>query len=55
LFALSTQAFAYFQRLGYTEGTPDDLPPDRRQRYEQSGRHSKVLMKKLTPAPVPAQ
>jgi amino-acid N-acetyltransferase len=54
LFALSTQAFAYFQRLGYTEGTPDDLPPDRRQRYEQSGRHSKVLMKKLTPAAAPA-
>ena len=55
VFALSTQAFAYFQKLGYAEGTPDDLPPDRRQRYDQSGRHSKVLLKKITPALVPAQ
>jgi len=50
LFALSTQAFAYFQRLGFVEGKPEDLPDERRQRYEQSGRNSKVLVKKLTPA-----
>jgi len=54
VFALSTQAFAYFEKLGYAEGTPDDLPPDRRQRYDHSGRHSKVLLKRITPAPAPA-
>jgi len=29
------------------EGTPDDLPPARREKYDQSGRNSKVLVKKL--------
>ena len=49
LLALSTQAFTYFQsKGGFVEGTPDDLPPERRERYEQSGRNSKVLVKKLT-------
>ena len=52
VFALSTQAFAFFQKLGYMEGTPDDLPAERRHRYEQSGRHSKVLLKKVTPASI---
>ena len=48
LLALSTQAFTYFQSKGsFVEGTPDDLPPARRERYEQSGRNSKVLVKKL--------
>jgi amino-acid N-acetyltransferase len=48
LFALSTQAFTYFQsKGGFVEGTPDDLPPARREKYEQSGRKSKVLVKKL--------
>jgi amino-acid N-acetyltransferase len=48
LLALSTQAFTYFQsKAGFTEGTPDDLPPARREKYEQSGRNSKVLVKKL--------
>ena len=28
--------------------TPDDLPQARREKYEQSGRNSKVLVKKLT-------
>ena len=46
--ALSTQAFTYFQsKAGFVEGTPDDLPPARREKYEQSGRNSKVLVKKL--------
>ncbi len=49
LIALSTQAFTYFQsKLGFAEGSPDDLPPARREAYEQSGRKSKVLVKKLT-------
>ena len=48
LIALSTQAFTYFQsKGGFVEGTPDDLPPARRDKYEQSGRNSKVLVKKL--------
>ncbi len=48
LVALSTQSFTYFQsKGGYTEGTPEDLPPARRERYEQSGRRSKILVKKL--------
>jgi amino-acid N-acetyltransferase len=46
---LSTQAFTYFQsKGGFMEGTPDDLPPGRREKYDQSGRKSKVLIKKLT-------
>ena len=48
LLALSTQAFNYFQtKAGFAEGTPDDLPPERRARYDASGRRSKVLVKKL--------
>ncbi len=48
LLALSTQAFTYFQsKAGFSEGSPDDLPPARRERYEQSGRKSKVLVKRL--------
>jgi amino-acid N-acetyltransferase len=48
LFCLSTQAFNYFQQKGgFVPGTPDDLPPDRRERYERSGRRSLVLFKKL--------
>jgi amino-acid N-acetyltransferase len=48
LLTLSTQAFTYFQsKAGFSEGSPDDLPAARREKYEQSGRHSKVLIKKL--------
>ena len=48
LICLSTQAFTYFQsKGGFVEGTPEDLPPNRREKYEQSGRMSKVLVKKL--------
>jgi len=48
LLTLSTQAFTYFQsKGGFAEGTPDDLPPVRREKYELSGRNSKVLVKKL--------
>ena len=48
LVTLSTQAFTYFQsKGGFAEGTPDDLPPVRREKYEQSGRNSKILVKKL--------
>jgi amino-acid N-acetyltransferase len=48
LIALSTQTFNYFQaKGGFAEGTPDDLPPARREKYDHSGRNSKVLVKKL--------
>lgn len=48
LFCLSTQAVNYFvQKGGFQLGTPDDLPPLRRQRYDASGRRSQVLLKRL--------
>jgi amino-acid N-acetyltransferase len=48
LFCLSTQAYKFFeQKGGFVPGTPDDLPPDRRERYERSGRQSRVLLKRL--------
>jgi amino-acid N-acetyltransferase len=48
LLVLSTQAFTYFQsKAGFAEGSPDDLPPARREKYDLSGRNSKVLVKKL--------
>jgi amino-acid N-acetyltransferase len=49
LLTLSTQAFTYFQsKGGFSEGSPDDLPAARREKYDSSGRNSKVLVKKLT-------
>jgi amino-acid N-acetyltransferase len=48
LIALSTQTFTFFQsKGGFAEGTPDNLPPGRREKYDHSGRNSKVLVKKL--------
>jgi amino-acid N-acetyltransferase len=48
LITLSTQAFSYFQsKGGFSEGSPDDLPPGRREKYDASGRNSKILVKKL--------
>lgn len=48
LITLSTQAFTYFtSKGGFSEGTPDDLPPSRRDRYDASGRNSKVLIKRF--------
>jgi amino-acid N-acetyltransferase len=53
IFALSTQAFSYFQQKGsYAEATSDVLPPARRERYEASGRNSKILIKPVPQAPV---
>ena len=54
LIALSTQAFTYFQsKAGFVEGSPADLPANRREKYDQSGRNSKVLVKKIKPEAVP--
>ena len=51
MFALSTQAFVYLQQKGgFHEAEPDALPAARREKYEASGRHSKVLIKPLTAA-----
>lgn len=48
LFALSTQAFAYLQQKGgFAEASAEDIPAGRRQKYLQSGRNSKVLVKPL--------
>ena len=48
LFALSTQAFNYFQQKGgFVEVDPSALPPERLDQYAKSGRHSKVLCKEL--------
>lgn len=48
IFLLSTRAFNYFQQKGgYKEGSPNDLPPARREKYDASGRNSKVLIKPL--------
>jgi amino-acid N-acetyltransferase len=48
LIALSTQAFSYFQsKAGFTEGTPEELSPARREKYDRSGRNSRVLVKRL--------
>jgi amino-acid N-acetyltransferase len=48
LFCLSTQAINYFiQRGGFSLGSPDDLPPARREAYDRSNRRSQVLVKTL--------
>ncbi len=48
IFALSTQAFAYFQQKGgYAEVHPAALPAQRREKYLSSHRNSKVLMKEV--------
>jgi amino-acid N-acetyltransferase len=50
LIALSTQAFTYFQsKAGFVEGSREDLPPSRREKYDQTGRKSKILVKHLKP------
>jgi amino-acid N-acetyltransferase len=54
LLALSTPAFNFFiVKGGFENGTPDELPPSRRAVYDESGRHSKVLVKRLHEPPVP--
>ncbi len=49
LFALSTQAFNYFQQKGgFSVGSLEDLPSDRQSAYEASGRKSRILVRKLS-------
>lgn len=48
LLVLSTRAFNYFQQKGgFQDGSPDMLPPARRQKYDENGRNSRVLFKDL--------
>jgi amino-acid N-acetyltransferase len=48
LITLSTHAFNFFQQKGgFIEATADILPPERRHKYDASGRKSKVLYKNL--------
>jgi amino-acid N-acetyltransferase len=56
LFALSTQAFVYLeQKGGFVEVGPEVLPPRRREKYEASGRNSRILIKDLQANPdIPA-
>jgi amino-acid N-acetyltransferase len=52
LFALSTQAFVYLQQKGgFMEADADILPPERRAKYDASGRNSRILVKNLTTEP----
>jgi amino-acid N-acetyltransferase len=49
LLCLSTQAVNYFvQRGGFSLGSPEDLPPGRKEVYEKNGRKSQVLIKSLS-------
>jgi amino-acid N-acetyltransferase len=53
LLALSTQAFVYLQQKGgFVEADPEILPPERRAKYEASGRNSRILVKHLSPPTV---
>lgn len=52
MFALSTQAFVFLtQKGGFQEATPAELPVARREKYDASGRRSRVLIKTLAPTP----
>lgn len=48
MFALSTQAFRFFEeKMGFEKVGPEFLPESRKDAYEKSGRNSLVLRKKL--------
>ncbi|MBN1308773.1 MAG: amino-acid N-acetyltransferase [Chitinispirillaceae bacterium] len=47
VFVLTTQTSDWFSRLGFTEATVADLPPQRRKRYDPR-RKSLILQKRLT-------
>lgn len=49
ILALSTQSFGFFTNvLGFEEASKEILPDARLERYEESGRNAKVLVKQLT-------
>lgn len=50
LYALTTQSHAFFHDIcGFQDGTLEDLPGQRREDLENSGRNSRVLFKDLCP------
>jgi amino-acid N-acetyltransferase len=50
IYALSTRAVNYLQQKGgYSEADVSVLPGDRRARYSESGRNSRILIKELRP------
>jgi amino-acid N-acetyltransferase len=50
IFALSTQTYNYFQQKGgYVEVSPEELPPERKKKYDASARNSKILQKATVP------
>jgi amino-acid N-acetyltransferase len=55
LLALSTQAYNFFQQKGgFVEVGPEALPPERRRKWEASGRNSKIMRKETAlPATLP--
>ncbi len=48
-FALTTQTWDWFAELGFTLGTVEDLPPERRGTYDRK-RGSRVLVFRLSEA-----
>lgn len=47
--ALSTQAYSFFTSVcGFDDADKDVLPPSRLKSYEESGRNSKIMIKRLT-------
>jgi amino-acid N-acetyltransferase len=48
MIALSTQAWRFFEKkCGYREAEKQVLPTARLQKYEQNGRHSRIMVKSL--------
>jgi amino-acid N-acetyltransferase len=48
ILALSTQAYSFFTSVcGFDDADKDVLPPSRLKSYEESGRNSKIMIKKL--------
>ena len=48
MFALTNRAADFFrERLGYRQGTPDELPASRREQFLASGRDSLVFLKNV--------
>jgi amino-acid N-acetyltransferase len=47
VFVLTTQTSDWFDKLGFTEGTLDDLPAERRETYDKS-RNSRIMLYKFS-------
>lgn len=47
LITVSAQTFSFFTKHGFVEASSDDLPQERREQHQQTGRNSKILFKEL--------